>query len=113
MQLIVSNNYDELGQLKSKKVGNSKDAPLQTVDYNYNIRGWLTNINQDTQNDSDLFNFTLRYNNPTTGTALYNGNISQTSWNTANVDSGTKTYSYAYDDNDTHVNFKNSKISKH
>ncbi len=96
-QLIVSNSYDELGQLKSKKVGNSKDAPLQTVDYTYNIRGWLTNINQDTQNDSDLFNFTLRYNNPTTGTALYNGNISQTSWNTANVDSGTKTYSYAYD----------------
>ena len=72
-ELIVSNNYDELGQLKSKKVGNSKDAPLQTVDYTYNIRGWLTNINQDTQNDSDLFNFTLRYNNPTTGTALYNG----------------------------------------
>ena len=96
-ELIVSNSYDELGQLKSKKVGNSKDAPLQTVDYTYNIRGWLTNINQDTQNDSDLFNFTLRYNNPTTGTALYNGNISQTSWNTANVDSGTKTYSYAYD----------------
>ncbi|MDG2274629.1 MAG: hypothetical protein P8L28_02150, partial [Flavobacteriaceae bacterium] len=96
-ELIVSNSYDELGQLKSKKVGNSKDAPLQTVDYTYNIRGWLTNINQDTQNDSDLFNFTLRYNNPTTGTALYNGNISQTSWNTANVDSSTKTYSYAYD----------------
>ena len=96
-ELIVSNSYDELGQLKSKKVGNSKDAPLQTVDYTYNIRGWLTNINQDTQNDNDLFNFTLRYNNPTTGTALYNGNISQTSWNTANVDSSTKTYTYAYD----------------
>ena len=85
-ELIVSNSYDELGQLKSKKVGNSKDAPLQTVDYTYNIRGWLTNINQDTQNDSDLFNFTLRYNNPTTGTALYNGNISQTSWNTQSLD---------------------------
>ena len=76
-------------------VDNSKG--LQNVDYDYNVRGWLTNINQDTQNDNDLFNFTLRYNNPTTGTALYNGNISQTSWNTANVDSGTKTYSYAYD----------------
>ena len=76
-------------------VDNSKG--LQNVDYNYNVRGWLTNINQDTQNDNDLFNFTLRYNNPTSGTALFNGNIAQTSWNTANTDSSTKTYTYSYD----------------
>lgn len=76
-------------------VDNSKG--LQNVDYNYNVRGWLTNINQDTQSDNDLFNFTLRYNNPTSGTHLFNGNIAQTSWNTLNTDSSTKTYTYSYD----------------
>ena len=70
---------------------------MQNVDYTYNVRGWLKNINGDTQNDNDLFNFTLRYNDPTSGTALFNGNISQTSWNTLNTDSSTKTYTYSYD----------------
>ncbi|MFY0604496.1 MAG: hypothetical protein JXQ93_11130, partial [Flavobacteriaceae bacterium] len=97
-EVIVSNHYDELGQLESKGVGGLTTASrLQTVDYTYNVRGWLTNINQDAQNDNDLFNFSLRYNNPTSGTALYNGNISQASWNTLNTDSSTKTYTYSYD----------------
>jgi RHS repeat-associated protein len=96
-EVIVNNVYDELGQLKTKKVGNTLATPLQTVDYKYNVRGWLTNINQDSNNDNDLFNFTISYNNPTSGVALFNGNISQTSWNTANTDTSTKTYDYRYD----------------
>ncbi|MBL4605998.1 MAG: RHS repeat-associated core domain-containing protein, partial [Flavobacteriaceae bacterium] len=76
-------------------VDNSKG--LQNVDYDYNVRGWLKNINQDSNSDNDLFNFTLRYNDPTSGTALFNGNISQTSWNSLNTDSSTKTYTYSYD----------------
>ena len=47
-QLIVSNTYDELGKLTSKKVGGpdaTGSAGLQKVDYAYNIRGWLTDIN--------------------------------------------------------------------
>jgi len=95
---VVSNTYDELGQLTSKGVGNNKNSSrLQTVNYNYNVRGWLKNINQDAIADNDLFNFTLKYNDPTSGTALYNGNISQTNWNTLNTDSSTKTYTYSYD----------------
>tara|TARA_R110002111_G_scaffold87841_1_gene137306 strand:- start:8566 stop:12435 length:3870 start_codon:yes stop_codon:yes gene_type:complete len=95
---VVSNTYDELGQLTSKGVGNNKNSSrLQTVNYNYNVRGWLTNINQDAIADNDLFNFTLKYNDPTSGTALYNGNISQTNWNTLNTDSSTKIYTYTYD----------------
>jgi RHS repeat-associated protein len=96
-ELIVKNHYDALGQLDHKKVGNTETAPLQTVNYKYNIRGWLKTINQDTINDNDLFNFTLKYNNPTSGTPLFNGNISQTSWNTLNTNSSTKTYTYSYD----------------
>jgi RHS repeat-associated protein len=98
IQVIVENTYDELGQLTSKGVGGkTTQNRLQTVDYKYNIRGWLTDINQDTNNDNDLFNFSLKYNNPTSGTPLYNGNISQSSWNTINTDSSIKTYTYSYD----------------
>lgn len=95
---IVSNTYDALGQLKSKGVGGkASQSRLQTIDYKYNVRGWLQKINQDTNNDNDLFNFTLRYDNPTTGTPLFNGNISQTSWNSLSADSSIKTYTYSYD----------------
>ncbi|MEE4001907.1 RHS repeat-associated core domain-containing protein, partial [Tenacibaculum sp. FZY0031] len=70
----------------------------QEVDYSYNIRGWLKNINEDGKNDNDLFNFSIEYNHPTDPLkALYNGNIAQTSWNTLNVDSSSKTYTYSYD----------------
>ncbi|WP_262487401.1 hypothetical protein [Flavobacterium sp. Root901] len=41
---MASNSYDELGQLISKKVGNTEAAPAQNVNYAYNIRGWLTAI---------------------------------------------------------------------
>ncbi|WP_234974672.1 DUF6443 domain-containing protein [Tenacibaculum agarivorans] len=96
-ETIVSNEYDDLGLLKSKKVGGN----LQQVDYTYNIRGWLTNINEDAVDDNDLFNFKIRYNNPTTGKALYNGNISQTSWNTASINTTNNPvlseYTYTYD----------------
>lgn len=96
---LVSNTYDALGQLKTKKAGNSEAAPLQTVDYAYNVRGWLKNINQDAIADNDLFNFSLKYNDIADVTKkLYNGNISQTSWNTlSSDDSSTKTYTYSYD----------------
>ncbi|CAM1359482.1 conserved hypothetical protein [Tenacibaculum litoreum] len=93
-ETIVTNEYDDLGQLKTKKVGGT----LQEVDYTYNVRGWLKNINQDGKNDKDLFNFSINYNNPQNGaTALFNGNISETSWSTLNVDTSTRTYSYEYD----------------
>ncbi len=77
---------------------------MQNVDYTYNIRGWLKGINDtDTSNASitlgsgDLFGFQISYNNPSTGTPLYNGNISQTFWKTANTDTGLKNYNYTYD----------------
>ncbi|WP_165872300.1 DUF6443 domain-containing protein [Tenacibaculum sp. M341] len=98
-EVIVSNNYDELGQLTNKEVGGG----LQKVDYKYNVRGWLTNINDDANNnDNDLFNFSIKYNRPTSdGVALFNGNISQTSWNSLSESTAGSTalneYSYAYD----------------
>ncbi|WP_075343641.1 DUF6443 domain-containing protein [Tenacibaculum agarivorans] len=90
--------YEPNSKIKDLKlVDNSKG--LQKVDYKYNVRGWLTNINQDAFNDNDLFNFSLKYNEVSVPVSkrLYNGNIAQTSWQTQNVDRSTKTYTYTYD----------------
>ena len=95
---IVSNTYNALGQLISKKVGNTAAKPLQNVDYKYNIRGWLTQINNPSSIGTDLFAFELKYNTPTLGAVpLYNGNISQSQWRTANTDTSLKNYNYSYD----------------
>ncbi|WP_109300057.1 DUF6443 domain-containing protein [Aquimarina sp. AU474] len=97
-ELIAINNYDALGQLTSKKVGGivtlSSVEGLQTVDYTYNIRGWLQGINDVGAIGSDLFSFAIDYN--TGSNPLYNGNISKTSWQTAN-DHVTRSYDYTYD----------------
>ncbi|QKX03575.1 hypothetical protein HN014_01145 [Aquimarina sp. TRL1] len=96
-ETIASNTYDELGQLIAKKVGNE----LQTVDYSYNVRGWLTGINDVNNLGSDLFAFGINYNrvteNASRADGLYNGNISETLWKTAS-DNTKRSYSYQYDD---------------
>ncbi|WP_264564678.1 DUF6443 domain-containing protein [Flavobacterium sp. N3904] len=107
-QLLADNTYDELGQLTCKKVGNTSSVPLQKVDYSYNIRGWMTGINNDPTNnlvlnttEKDLFGFKINYNtvkNETgyTGKELYNGNISETYWRTSS-DNVLRKYGYKYD----------------
>jgi RHS repeat-associated protein len=101
LEYLTVNNYDDLGQLTSKEVGGQADNPLQTVDYKYNIRGWLTQINDpfkvmDGGND-DLFAFGIQYQNPEEGAnALFNGNISETYWK-SRTDSQKRMYGYEYD----------------
>jgi RHS repeat-associated protein len=76
--------YNEIGQLLTKKLHNE----LQSTDYVYNERGWLTS------NVSGQFNMQLKYNVPEPGTpANYNGNISNQLWGSGpgNV------FSYRYD----------------
>ncbi len=46
---IAVNTYDELGQLKTKTLGNN----LETLSYDYNIRGWLRGINRNYANGTD------------------------------------------------------------
>jgi RHS repeat-associated protein len=87
--------------LISKEVGGDGMNRLQNVDYTYNIRGWLTDINNvdqvmDGTND-DLFSFKISYDNPGgNGTPLYNGNISKTHWLTSR-DPTKSEYTYRYD----------------
>jgi RHS repeat-associated protein len=98
-ELIVSNTYDALGQLESKMVGGDPTGNgLQTVDYNYNVRGWLKQINNPSSLGNDLFAFGINYNTVSHGgTSLYNGNIAETEWRTANTDNSLKWYKYEYD----------------
>ncbi|NQY05520.1 MAG: hypothetical protein HRT68_04755 [Flavobacteriaceae bacterium] len=74
---------------------------LQTVDYTYNIRGWLKEINDTSQSlTNDVFAFKINYNTTETGLGadqLYNGNISETIWKTASSDE-LQGYGYTYDE---------------
>lgn len=116
-ELISYNKYNDFGQLVQQKVGGTPATTytaaqgLQTIDYNYNVRGWLKSINDPTNflGSGDLFAFAIKHNDPSTGTALYNGNISQTQWISAN-DNQLRTYTYTYDELDriTKAQFTNA-----
>ncbi|MCJ8165966.1 DUF6443 domain-containing protein [Pontibacter sp. E15-1] len=117
--LLAKQEYNELGQLVDKKL-HSTDAArvyfLQSVDFRYNIRGWLTSINNATltrddknDDDDDKFGMELSYNQVSgrsyrggeTGAAtaakgFFNGNISEVVWQTS-VSTGQRAYSYDYD----------------
>src|SRR5690606_38351715 len=103
-QLIFNLDYDFLGKVKVKKIGGtdiSANNSLQEVDYKYNIRGWLTDINDvnNSNNNEDLFNYKIDYtrrNFISQVKANYNGNISSVYWRTLS-DNVLKTYVYKYD----------------
>ncbi len=102
-ELILNNSYDELGQLINKKVGGAvasdeaESIGLQNIDYKYNIRGWLREINDVDNLGNDLFGFELSYNDPRSSSPLYNGNISEALWRTDNTSNILRGYSYDYD----------------
>jgi RHS repeat-associated protein len=114
-ELISFNQYDDLGQLVQQKIGGTPASTytaaqgLQTIDYSFNVRGWLKGINDTGSLGNDLFAYAIKYNAPTAGTALYNGNISQTFWKTAN-DNELRGYTYTYDKLDrlTEAQFTNA-----
>ncbi len=81
----------------------------QSIDYSYNIRGWLTKINDAGLNstgdtNTDLFGMELFYD-ASSGLsgqeAQYNGNISSIKWSNYDSDgSGVSTRGYVYDYDD-------------
>ncbi|AZA61301.1 DUF6443 domain-containing protein [Chryseobacterium indoltheticum] len=100
VEYLAQNEYNELSQLKNKKVGGtSANSPLQQVDYQYNIRGWVKQINNPNDlSNGDLFGYRINYNSPSTGywTQRYNGNISEIDWATQS-DNVLRRYVYMYD----------------
>ncbi|WP_314060354.1 DUF6443 domain-containing protein [Empedobacter brevis] len=96
--LLNEISYDDLGRIVNKKVGDN----LQSVDYTYNVKGWLTSINNPDDLGDDLFALKINYNQITptaanTAKARYNGNISQVFWKTANSKE-VRSYDYIYDE---------------
>lgn len=113
--LLVMNTYNELGQLVDKGLHNTDDRNAtdssrkfkQSIDYDYNIRGWLTNLNDAALSGTDanasvrdLFGMELFYNvvDPDVGnSAAFNGNISATKWSSSTSGASQRAYKYAYD----------------
>ncbi|MGH1519129.1 RHS repeat-associated core domain-containing protein, partial [Chryseobacterium sp. JK1] len=111
VEYLAQNKYNELSQLESKKVGGFAAAtPLQQIDYQYNIRGWMTKINNPSNLGSDLFGYKINYNQ-VEGLEIpnsdypslqvkpkYNGNIAEVSWKTSTDANGhLRRYGYSYD----------------
>ncbi|MDM1557522.1 RHS repeat-associated core domain-containing protein, partial [Chryseobacterium indologenes] len=100
VEILTQNTYNELSQLESKKVGGiAVGSSLQQMDYQYNIRGWLTKINDPSNLNGKLFGYALKYQDPsipTTSAPQYGGNIAETHWKTSD-DNIYKVYHYAYD----------------
>ncbi|WP_175620826.1 DUF6443 domain-containing protein [Chryseobacterium schmidteae] len=101
MEYLAQNKYNELSQLESKKVGGANaNSPLQQVDYLYNIRGWMTQINNPADLiGGDLFGYAIKYTNPvftSLTTGKFNGNIAEVDWRNS-YDGILKRYDYTYD----------------
>jgi RHS repeat-associated protein len=85
--------YDELGRLRRKYLHGGSGNALQTLNYSYNIRSWLTNINDVSALDDDMFAMQLGY---TTGDyPQFNGNIATMQWATEMYD--VNSYNFGYD----------------
>ncbi len=109
---ILQNTYNELGQLKTKKIGNNASgAELEALNYEYNIRGWILGVNRDYLRDDGSagytdkhFGFELGYDKynaagaPNMGfySLQYSGNIAGAIWKSAG-DQVRRKYDYEYD----------------
>ena len=94
LKRIDTLTYDALGQLKTKELGDG----LETLDYGYNIRGWLDGINRDyasSGSGGNYFGMELYYDHGYTDNQ-YNGNISGTIWRSAG-DNEQRSYGFGYD----------------
>jgi RHS repeat-associated protein len=106
---IAQNEYDKLGQLKKKSLGTNPNTsgPLETLNYDYNIRGWMLGTNRDyakDANSTNYFGFDLGYdkaNNNIIGGQIYlnpqyNGNIEGMVWKSKG-DGEKRKYDFSYD----------------
>lgn len=92
---ISQYTYNELGQLQSKIIG----ANMETQHYSYNIRGWLTGINENYINTAgstaNYFGESLSYDYGFTNNQL-NGAIAGAKWKAAG-DGIARAYGFSYD----------------
>lgn len=112
LKTITQNTYNALGQLQTKALGNdmTTNDPVETLDYTYNIRGWLTGINRGfanplytaeyTAQQERWFGMQLNYDygfeKSGTSTGMLNGNISGQIWKSKS-NGKQRSYGYEYD----------------
>ena len=98
-QLIVNREYDDWGRIIKKELNKVGSTPLETLDYTYNIRGWLAGINRDyVQNTGSNFRWfseAMRfdwgcYSN------FYNGSVSAVLWRSRG-DGERRSFAFTYD----------------
>jgi RHS repeat-associated protein len=117
-QQLAAYTYNALGQVVDKKLHVNGATNLQSIDYRYTIRGWLSSINNaqltadsGVTNDetNDYFGLELAYNTSAgmSNTLYYNGNISAVKWKSAGMNNsalegtdGQRAYKFAYDKSD-------------
>lgn len=98
---IASYNYNETGELIEKNLGDD----IQSIDFRYNARGWLTTINgggNSFDDELDLFGMQIMYHDAPGGYKNYNGNIGAIKWRSiANSgDDDVKEYRFTYNNID-------------
>jgi RHS repeat-associated protein len=117
--IIAKLTYDAMGQLAKKELGQTRSSattynntPLETLDYSYNIRGWLKGINKEYLNNGNQysqdrwFGFELSYDFGfsldgippiiTSAQGAYNGNIHGMVWRNRGSDKQ-RAYGFDYD----------------
>ncbi|WP_315822490.1 hypothetical protein [Paraflavitalea speifideaquila] len=110
-QVIAANEYDALGQLKKKALapaGGVGRTPLETLEYDYNIRGWSLGMNRSyLETPSQLnhwFAYELAYDKTSNSKGYYtwfwntqfSGNITGTLWKSRG-DGMPRKYDFTYD----------------
>jgi RHS repeat-associated protein len=89
-------NYDELGRLANKNFSNGM---VPSVEFDYNVRGWLTGINKNYclyASTDQTFGMEISYDYGYS-TNYFNGNIAGTKWRNSGKFREQRSYGYTYD----------------
>ncbi|MBY0535750.1 MAG: hypothetical protein K2P88_07870 [Chitinophagaceae bacterium] len=107
-KVLVQSEYDKLGQLKKKTFSPGfGTSGLESLQYEYNVRGWLLGANRNytkDQNSTNYFGFDLAYDKisgvlvgaQSYSAAQYNGNIAGMTWKSKG-DGEKRKYDFTYD----------------
>jgi RHS repeat-associated protein len=95
--IVSASEYNEAGLAKIKYLhSQSNQAFLQKTDYQYNIRGWLKQINDLGLSEGDKFGMSIFYNRKSNGSTsnIFNGNIAEVSWSSPSLSNKGFRFSY-------------------
>ncbi|MET3878746.1 DUF6443 domain-containing protein [Chitinophaga sp. OAE865] len=97
---ISASTYNETGQLLTKRLGVTATGQLETLKYEYNIRGWLKGINKEYANTdgstANWFGQDLSYDYGFTLGAQFSGDIAGARWKSKS-NGIARLYSFGYD----------------